>query len=210
MVECGEAFINILDEHASAKRVFRLEEEVCTLLIVLYMLMARRQPIVHLERWLRGRSSTDYLQSTKVTIDVIGKVICDHDFKTLTTDNEFVSTMRKILTWLPDQQSMNPLDIYNPLRPIMLKYYKSRMDRYIGQVLDERFAVRDAKEPKHSRRKTGIDLALEEYARQNGQEGDVQHAGMDAEFRTAAIHNLLILLFAGHDTTASTLCYWYV
>jgi cytochrome P450 len=32
---------------------------------------------------------------------------------------------------------------------------------------------------------------------------------MDAEFRRFAIDNLLILLFAGHDTTASTLCYCY-
>jgi hypothetical protein len=30
MVECAEAFVKILDEHASAKTVFRLEEEVCT------------------------------------------------------------------------------------------------------------------------------------------------------------------------------------
>jgi hypothetical protein len=29
MVECAEAFVKILDEHASAKSVFRLEEEVC-------------------------------------------------------------------------------------------------------------------------------------------------------------------------------------
>jgi hypothetical protein len=28
MVECGEAFLKILNEHAKADRVFRLEEEV--------------------------------------------------------------------------------------------------------------------------------------------------------------------------------------
>jgi hypothetical protein len=141
---------------------------------------------------------------------VIGKVICDHDFKSLTTDNEFVSTMRNVLSWLVNPQSLNPLHVYNPLRPLWLRYYKSKMDRYIGKILDERFAIRDANQTKKARKKTGIDLALEEYAKQNGQENDAQHVGMDAEFRKAAIHNLLILLFAGHDTTASTLCYWYV
>jgi hypothetical protein len=50
--------------------------------------------------------------------------------------------MRKVLYWLPDTQSLNPFDIYNPLRPILLKYYKWKMDKYIGNVLDERFAVR--------------------------------------------------------------------
>lgn len=43
------------------------------------------------------------------------------------------------------------------MRPIMWKYYKSQMDKYIGKVLDERFAVRDASVPKTTKKKTGID-----------------------------------------------------
>jgi cytochrome P450 len=82
------------------------------------------------------------------------------------------------------------------------------MDNYIGKVLDERFAVREAKQSRKPRKKTAIDLALEEYSKDNGQDIDAADATMDAEFRKAAIDNLLILLFAGHDTTASTLCYW--
>lgn len=82
------------------------------------------------------------------------------------------------------------------------------MDQYIGKVLDERFAVRDASQPKRKKQKTGIDLALEEYFKENGQDVNSQDVTMDAEFRKFAIDNLLILLFAGHDTTASTLCYW--
>jgi cytochrome P450 len=119
-----------------------------------------------------------------------------------------MTTMRNTLAWMPNFQSMNPFHIYNPLRPILWKYYKSKMDKYIGKVLDERFAVRDAKISKKSRKKTGIDLALEEYFKENGRDVDIKDLAMDAEFRKAAIDNLLILLFAGHDTTASTLCYW--
>jgi cytochrome P450 len=144
-----------------------------------------------------------------VTIDVIGKVICDHDFKTLSTDNEFMTTMRSTLSWMPNPQSINPFHIYNPLRPIFYKHYKYRMDNYIGKILDERFNVRDVKQSRKSRKRTGIDLALEEYFKENGQDVDAKDVTMDAEFRKAAIDNLLILLFAGHDTTASTLCYWY-
>lgn len=81
------------------------------------------------------------------------------------------------------------------------------MNRYIGKVLDERFAVRDGTLPKKTKKKTGIDLALEEYCKESGSEFDSQNIIMDAEFRRHAIDNLLILLFAGHDTTASTLCY---
>jgi hypothetical protein len=145
-----------------------------------------------------------------VTIDVIGKVICDHDFKTLSTDNEFMTAMRNTLSWIPNTQSMNPFHIYHPFRPIIHKYYKYKMDKYIGNILDERFNVRESKQSKKSRKKTGIDLALEEYFKENGQEDvDAKEMTMNAEFRKAAIDNLLILLFAGHDTTASTLCYWY-
>jgi len=118
--------------------------------------------------------------------------------------------MRNALAWMPDQTSINPFHLLNPLRPILTRYFKWKMDKYVGNMLDERFAVRDAKLPKRSRKKTGVDLALEEYFKEQGQEVDAQEATMDAEFRKAAIDNLLILLFAGHDTTASTLCYWLV
>jgi cytochrome P450 len=177
MVEYTESLVKILDEHASAERIFRLEEE-----------------------------------TTKITVDVIGKVICDHDFKSLTTDNEFMTTMRNTLSWMPDMQSINPFHIYHPLRAIFQKYYKYKMDKYIGKVLDERFAVSGAKQARDmkTRKKTGIDLALEEYFSEKGQDVNATDVTMDAEFRKAAIDNLLILLFAGHDTTASTLCYWYV
>lgn len=169
MVECADAFVDILDEHASANRVFRLEEE-----------------------------------TTKVTIDVIGRVVCDHDFKTLTTDNEFMNTMRNTLSWLPNLQSINLFHKYNPLRPFFYNYYKYKMDCYIGRVLDEKLAAGKVKKTK---KKSGIDLALLEYFKENGQNVDEQDVTMDAEFRKAAIDNLLILLFAGHDTTASPLCY---
>lgn len=70
IVECAQAFINLLDQHAAADHVFRLEED-----------------------------------TTKITIDVIGRVVCDHDFKTLTTSNEFMETMRKTLSWMPDMRT---------------------------------------------------------------------------------------------------------
>ena len=96
-------------------------------------------------------------EATKVTIDVIGRVVCDHDFKSLTTTNAFVETVRKSISWMPDNRSMNPFHHYNPLRPIMWKYYKWQMDKYMGRVLDERFAVRDQVPSVKSRSRTGID-----------------------------------------------------
>lgn len=90
----------------------------------------------------------------------------------------------------------------------MQSYYKKKMDNYIGRVLDERFAVRPA--DRKVKQKTAIDLALLEYFKERGQNVDARAATMDSEFRENAINNLEILLFAGHDTTASTLCYCYL
>ncbi|KAF2003819.1 cytochrome P450 [Amniculicola lignicola CBS 123094] len=148
-------------------------------------------------------------EATKVTIDVIGKVVCDHEFKTLTTDNEFVQLLRSSLTWMPDSQSFDPFHRHHPLRPLFWKYYKYRMDNYIGKVLDERFTFQNASKENRKRQKTGIDLALEEYFKESGQTVDARTATMDSEFRRYAIDNLQSLLFAGHDTTASTICYCY-
>jgi cytochrome P450 len=149
-------------------------------------------------------------EATKVTIDVIGRAVCDHDFGyLLKNDNEFVTVMRKTLSWMPDTQSLNPFHRKNPLRSIMFKYYKYRMDTYIGRILDERFSARETNKQTKGRKKSGLDLALEEYFKETGQDVDSKIATMDADFRQNAIDNLLTLLFAGHDTTASTICYCY-
>ncbi|KAF2738491.1 cytochrome P450 [Polyplosphaeria fusca] len=147
--------------------------------------------------------------ATKMTIDVIGKVICDHDFNALSSENEFVGLMRKTIAWMPDTQSLDPFHQYHPFRHLYWNNYKKRMDNYIGKVLDERFASRDAHQPRKVKKKTGIDLALLEYFKESGEEVDSQTATMNADFRRHAINNLEVLLFAGHDTTASTICYCY-
>ena len=108
-----------------------------------------------------------------------------------------------------DQQSLNPFHRYSLLRPLVTKYYRFRMIRYIGKVLDDRFAANQSDAPQTQKKKTGIDLALELYAKDNGRQTSASATTMNAEFRKAAIDNLLVLLLAGHDTTSSTLCYCY-
>jgi cytochrome P450 len=117
--------------------------------------------------------------------------------------------MRQILTWMPDTQSFNPFHRKNPIRPLAYRYYKRRMDKYVGNVLDERFKERDPSLPKKTKKKTGIDLALEAWFKENGKDSDSQSATMNPEFRQNVIDNLLVLIVAGHDSTASTSCYCY-
>ncbi|KAF2488880.1 cytochrome P450 monooxygenase-like protein [Lophium mytilinum] len=146
--------------------------------------------------------------ATYLTIDIIGKVILDHDFKSQTAKNEYVDAMRAQFTWLRDHTSFNPLHIYSPIRPIANLYYTWRMRRYLGKLLDTRLAAR-AGSTSNTRQRVGIDLALDTYFADysQGKEDETNLLKMDPKFRQHVIDNFRILLVAGHDTTSSTVAY---
>lgn len=81
------------------------------------------------------------------------------------------------------------------------------MDQYIGKVLDD--GLSNSVGNRTVKKKSGLNLALREYYKENGEDVDSGNLTMSADFRRNAIDQLLALLFAGHDTTASTLCYAY-
>ncbi|KAI4282001.1 MAG: hypothetical protein L6R38_003258 [Xanthoria sp. 2 TBL-2021] len=59
-----------------------------------------------------------------------------------------------------------------------------------------------------ARSKTIVDLALDKYVSER-KESDDGETTMDATFKDAAICQIRTFLFAGHDTSSSTLCYCY-
>ncbi|KAJ4357342.1 uncharacterized protein N0V89_001917 [Didymosphaeria variabile] len=146
---------------------------------------------------------------TKLTVDVIGKMVLDHDFNSFKGENKFVSALRNILSWMEDSQSLNPFHRKHPIRPWAFKYYKRQMDKYIGDIIDERFAARETTGSSTKRKRTGVDLALQAYLKESGQDIESENAKLDPAFKKDIIDNLLILVFAGHDTTSSTICYIY-
>lgn len=58
-----------------------------------------------------------------------------------------------------------------------------------------------------SKNKTIIDLALSSYLAENF--GGQAAKGMDATFKEFATSHMKFYIFAGRDTTASTICYVY-
>ena len=96
------------------------------------------------------------------------------------------------------------------MRPVMFQYNKWRMDRFVGKALDERFLSRDAKEAANNRIKKRnrpvIDLALDAYHEEEG----THHTktGIDATFKRFAMDQIKTFIFAGHDTSSSTICYF--
>lgn len=90
----------------------------------------------------------------------------------------------------------------------MRRWYARQMVQYVSRELDNRFVHNREKNDAVSgqRSKTIIDLALENYLAEQAQTKD---GGMDATFKDAAMCQLRTFLFAGHDTSSSTLCYCY-
>jgi cytochrome P450 len=140
----------------------------------------------------------------------MGHVVLDHDLNSQTEKNELVEAFRKQISWTPSAVSTNPFVGFNPLRPFMQIYYGRKMNNYLEKVLDDRYA-NTGRQSSKSRRKPAIDLALDEYAVQQEQENVARRTqGIDKEFKSVAIDQMRTFLFAGHDTSSSTLAYVYL
>lgn len=150
--------------------------------------------------------------TTNLTVDIIGKVVLDHDLNSQLRPNELVDSFISQTRWTPIGVQFNPIELIDIRMPIMLAWNNFKMDRYIGRLLDDRFSSRAARSEATGgkRQKYVIDLALESYLKEAaGGDADKEVAHMDPAFRTAAISNIKTFLFAGHDTTSSTICYAY-
>lgn len=120
-----------------------------------------------------------------------------------TTDNEFVTAFRNQLDWLPDQNSVNPFEVFNPIRPIVYKINEWKMNRFLMNVMNKRFADRVDEDHK-KRSKPIIDLAMDVY-REEGSQQDMKT--INATFKEQALKHIKLFMFGGHDTTSSTICW---
>ena len=132
--------------------------------------------------------------TTKLTVDIIGKVVLDLSFNAQKGPNELVDTLINQVKWQPIGAQFNPSELIDIRRPFIMKYNTWKMNRYIGKALDERFATRASR----GKTKHVIDLALEAYLKEvKGTSGDVEDAKtLDPEFKIAAISNMKACRYA--------------
>jgi len=150
--------------------------------------------------------------ATRLTVDIIGKVVMDINLDTQHGDNAMVTALREQVTLLSNERFLDPLAMWWPMG-VYRRWRNDRiMNEFIGKVLDERFSraestPKDLVGDKKRRKRTVIDLALAGY---QAEKGKVDTAPvMDAEFKKMACTQIRLFVFAGHDTTSSTLCYAY-
>ena len=91
----------------------------------------------------------------------------------------------------------------------MRRWNSHEMVQYISRELESRQLHNREQSDSMSgeRSRTIVDLALENYLVEQARTDDGE--GMDATFKNAAICQIRTFLFAGHDTSSSTLCYCY-
>jgi cytochrome P450 len=94
------------------------------------------------------------------------------------------------------------LKIINPMRYFYMWNNTRKMDGYINNKLDARYSTTHGK----ANSKTIIDLALNSYTAESNSLPE-RRGHLDATFRKYAVSQMKVFIFAGHDATATTICY---
>jgi hypothetical protein len=126
---------------------------------------------------------------------------------------------------MPPAAAVNPLEGINFIRMTKLWLNGRKLDRLIGDELDKRYKTRDSSTSqanghangdikpalKSSRNRSVVTLALDTYQKEfqtpSAAKASTTSQTMDATFRATAIDQIKTFIFAGHDTTSSTIAY---
>ncbi|KAL3421680.1 AflN/verA/monooxygenase [Phlyctema vagabunda] len=162
--------------------------------------------IEKLETRARAGEVFSLLPLTKsLTLDIIGRVTMASDFNTQKQSHEIVDAFLEMPKHIPPV-GFDPVRLLNPSRIWNAWKYQKKLNELIGQVVESRFEER--KQGKvGSFDKSIVHLALDTYEKMGGSE--TAHDRLDPVFKVSAVDNIRGFFFAGHATTAASLCYLY-
>ncbi|KAF4634131.1 hypothetical protein G7Y89_g3984 [Cudoniella acicularis] len=144
------------------------------------------------------------------TMDMIGSLVLENSLDSKRTQNTLAVALLDQLRWHIGDQVLNPFVRYNPLRLAVQWRNSRRMNSYIGRELDMRYeAYKNSLEcGDKPDSKSVISLVLEGYLKQNGGAQQLP-VSLDKTFKSYATFQIRTFLFAGHDTTSSTICHMF-
>ncbi|KAK7745730.1 hypothetical protein SLS62_009611 [Diatrype stigma] len=163
--------------------------------------LARKGEVVQLEEY-----------TLRLTFDVISRVTLDARLHYQTQGSALADCLRRQVYWTPFGTTFNPFRRYLSIRPLVQRYNSYRMNRYLDGEIDKRFeelALSRRVEAKESQApsRSIISLAMDKYLQEVGSTGE--ELSKEA-FKELAKPQLRMFLYAGHDTTSSTLLYCYL
>ncbi|KAI1842737.1 hypothetical protein JX266_011058 [Neoarthrinium moseri] len=158
--------------------------------------------ILH-ERARKGVLAPLHEATTNLAMDVIGRVALDTQLNTQRGQNPLAKALRNQIPWLNFGNDMDLLARFNPFRPLICWRNKRTMDQYLARELDTRYRTKSMTLVNGAERGRSItDLAIDTYL--NRSTGTQR---LDETFMKFAINQIILFMFAGHDTTSSTICY---
>ncbi|TIC96007.1 P450 monooxygenase AflN [Colletotrichum higginsianum] len=146
----------------------------------------------------------------RMTFDIIGSVVLDTRLHHQKQDHPLALALRKQIEWTSFREPLNPLEKYLTIRPLILWLNGKKVDQFIfaetDRILSERF--RDDPGPNDvTRSKSIASLFIDEYLKEVG--GKESDNDAKQAIKNTITPQVRLFLFAGHDTTSSTLLYCY-
>ncbi|KAI1175949.1 cytochrome P450 [Nemania sp. FL0916] len=147
----------------------------------------------------------------RLTFDIIARVTLDARLHYQTQGSALADCLRRQVYWTPFGTSFNPFRRYLSIRPLVQRYNSYRMDAYLDQEIDKRFdelarSRQDKVKGSKGQSRSIISLAMDKYLEDVGHDGEVSRKA----FKSLAKPQLRMFLYAGHDTTSSTLLYCFL
>ncbi|KAK4646090.1 hypothetical protein QC761_207260 [Podospora bellae-mahoneyi] len=143
----------------------------------------------------------------RLTVDTIGAVALDTRLHHQTKDSQLALALQRQIEWTSFGTTFNPFKRHLTIRPLVLWYNNRIMDRLIGQEIDKRYTEHLQDQGSGERRsKSVMSLVLAQFL----EEAQVKGAPPPlSEFKKLVAPQLRGFLFAGRDTTSSTLLYCF-
>lgn len=122
--------------------------------------------------------------------------------------NDLVAALRSSITW---GEFASLLAGLFPVQPLITRYNHYRMDRYIRPELARRYGSNHEAAENPAKKASLFDLTFKRYMdSMPPQQGKAEvRKCMDSNFEAIARSSVKLFIFAGYDTTSTTLCYAY-
>ncbi|PVH99414.1 cytochrome P450 [Periconia macrospinosa] len=147
----------------------------------------------------------------RLTADVITKLTLNTSLDCQRSENLLGDGLQAIIRW---HSLWDPFVLMNPLRPIVQRYHSWRINRYIQRELRKQFLEQISGKPPRDAADSGrvksiASLILESSARSKPSKLLRTRTGIDHHFINLATNQIRLFLFAGSDTTSSSIIYTY-